>query len=879
MKNLLPNKHILAALTVATFVGSIFFNNTAGQYLFADVLQTMSDSQQEIQESTQTQQESQQSSQAESQTPDSTEQPTQQVQQESTQTTQQLQPETSETNLPVTLSNLETQIANTFTEDYKQGEATFEGHQKNGKVEVSKDKIAYQFVQVNEERRKQVQAEIKQHPEKRAELNKNHDWVKTARFNVQFQNSNQSATVVGDKKLNFHSNYYVGNNRNNWKTNVDNFENVAIKELYSNIDLKFYSTQDLKYDLIVHPQGQPSQIKFTVDGVDALEIAPNGDLKLTTNLGEIFKKKPVCYQENSTGRINIECQYSIENQKNISFITANYDQTKDLIIDPPIEYSSFAGSTDEEISTSIDTDSFGNTYILTNSQNTSTGNAYIVVYKINSTGSLDYFSFIDGSDYESASNLTVTDSTIYFGGSSLSPDYPVTLPIGNLPAGPFGQEDFIVTQLDTATGNLIYSTYFGDTNDDGSRFNFFDIDQNGNMYIYGDTETDCLGTIWGPGGTLYDCDPGALFDGYATIIAKIFADGSDIQLLTYIQSAKSIGKAMQIDSLENVYVSGNYDGASGIGQTDGISAFVDQDGFLIKLSNDFTTENFVYSLGGQGADSIDTFTIDSNDNFIIAGSTVSDDLFSVIYPILTSYSPTRNNFTGFIIKLDQTLNFINATFFDKEPTNIQVDSNDVIYTTGTTYDDITTTDGSYLSTRPGCGQCGFITKLSSNLEALSYSSYFTGAETNASINKMLITSPNHITISGTIDGLSTSTSDFPTTIDAFQPNYNGDIDGYVTKFETIGSTVSLGFVTNPITSPVDSNISVEIEVLRVNSDTGEFERNTDDNTSVVNLTLQGGSPGATLSGTTSMVVTNGLASFSNLQVNTAGTNYSLQASL
>ena len=83
-----------------------------------------------------------------------------------------------------------------------------------------------------------------------------------------FVGSYDSVSVQAEGILPHHYNYYQGNDPDKWYMNVPNYASVVYKNIYSGIDLKYYSSENtLKYDFIVSPETDPSviQIKYELD--------------------------------------------------------------------------------------------------------------------------------------------------------------------------------------------------------------------------------------------------------------------------------------------------------------------------------------------------------------------------------------------------------------------------------------------------------------------------------------------------------------------------------------------------------------------------------------------------------------------------------------
>jgi hypothetical protein len=64
--------------------------------------------------------------------------------------------------------------------------------------------------------------------------------------------ANEQPIVRGEELLPGKSNYFIGNDRSKWRTNVPQYERVRISEAYRGIDIVYYGNQrQLEYDLVV----------------------------------------------------------------------------------------------------------------------------------------------------------------------------------------------------------------------------------------------------------------------------------------------------------------------------------------------------------------------------------------------------------------------------------------------------------------------------------------------------------------------------------------------------------------------------------------------------------------------------------------------------
>ncbi|MFM7854186.1 MAG: hypothetical protein ACKO96_20250, partial [Flammeovirgaceae bacterium] len=101
-------------------------------------------------------------------------------------------------------------------------------------------------------------------------------------FQINLIGSNGSARVQTEEALPGYHNYFIGNDSCRWAANALAYATVVYKNVYNGIDFRVSSVgKNLKYDFIVHPLADPSQIKIEYCGVDAVEKARH-DLEIKT---------------------------------------------------------------------------------------------------------------------------------------------------------------------------------------------------------------------------------------------------------------------------------------------------------------------------------------------------------------------------------------------------------------------------------------------------------------------------------------------------------------------------------------------------------------------------------------------------------------------
>jgi gliding motility-associated-like protein len=348
-------------------------------------------------------------------------------------------------------------------------------------------------------------------------------------------------------KLNHTVNYFIGNDSSKWKSNLAVYSDIYISDYLKNIDFRLYAADNsLKYEYVVRPGGDPSQLKINYQGAKSIHLN-NKELVIATDFGLIKEFEPFTYQINGHTKLKVSSSFKKGNDDEILFELGNYDKTKDLIIDPELVFSSYIGSFSDNWSHSATYDQDGNLYAGgtvfgsnypitagafqssvggTTRANESTLRTDIVITKYASEGKeILYSTFLGGIESEVPHSLIVnsigelvifgTTSSNNFpmltnsfqskfnGGTSLLGP-PITTNIG-FPSG----TDIFVSVLSKNGDKLLGSTYVGGTANDGIHDyrvlaiqNYGDefrgevfLDKNDNIYIASVTNSGNFPTV------------------------------------------------------------------------------------------------------------------------------------------------------------------------------------------------------------------------------------------------------------------------------------------------------------------------------------------------------------------------------------------------
>ena len=626
--------------------------------------------------------------------------------------------------------------------------------------------------------------------------------------------ANSKPRVTGLEKLPGTTNYYIGNDPRQWRTNVANYEKVKYERVYPGVDVIYYGNQEqLEYDFIVAPRANPNLIKLEFAGVDQLAIADNGDLVLSVQGGEVRQRKPVVYQEVNGKRAEIAGQYIILDSRLVGFRLGKYDSSKPLIIDPVFSYSTYLGGFGLESSGTIAVDSSGNAYVVgatwsTNFpltaaiQGSRRGTMDCYISKINATGTGFIFSTYFGGATgggESADDIALDSSgSAYIVGTTFSSDFPTT--VGAFDTSYANGGDGFIAKL-TSSGGLGYSTYLGTNGDD--RANGIAVDSSGNAYVTGMTnssqfpvlnafQSSIAGGTCGTSPNTFPC-----FD---VFVAKLNAAGSQLVFSTYLGGtsddiSNGSGGGIAIDSSNNVYVTGwtrstNFPllnafqptHAPGPSQTSGNPALLNMDVFVTKLAA--SGSSLVYStyLGGSSDDNgLDIAVNSANEAYVTGNTWLGTD-----FPTTPGAFRTSNG-DSFVTKFSAAGNtLVYSTFLQGTSTSIALDTSGNAHVTG--------------KTPLSIGRLAQVNKLSPDGDSLAYAVFFGGNEADFDDDLasqegtgIAVDSSGNAYIHGY-----TFAQNFPTTAGVFQPNFTTNIcgidfcgDNFVTKIgNSAGLTIS-----------------------------------------------------------------------------------------
>jgi len=287
----------------------------------------------------------------------------------------------------------------------------------------------------------------------------------------------------------------------------------------------------------------------------------------------------------------------------------------------------FSGSgTDHDAGLSIAIDSSNNMYITGLFQDTgdfdftggtdnhtSNGVWDIFVTKINSDGTYGYTKTFGGTGYDLGNSLALDSSNnVYISGTFYDTvDFDFTGGTDNHTSN--GSWDVFVTKIN-ADGTYGYTKTFGGTGVDWSEA--LALDSSKNIYVTGGFEA--IVDFNFTGGT----------DNYTSngvediFVTKINSDGTYGYTKTFGGTGSDVGYLLTLDSSNNIYVTGKFNGSIDFnftGGTDNHTSNGSSDVFVTKINAD-GTYGYTKTFGGSGVDLGWTLALDSSNNIYVSGS-------------------------------------------------------------------------------------------------------------------------------------------------------------------------------------------------------------------------------------------------------------------
>ena len=708
------------------------------------------------------------------------------------------------------------------------------------------------------------------------------------RLSLHLADSNRDARASALEPFESRINYFIGNDPSKWLTGIPTYGKARYQSVYPGIDVVYYGNgEQLEYDFIVAPNADPSRIALRFPEARRLRVNRDGALLVTARRGTLQFHKPVAYQEVNGRRIPVAGRYTISGDR-VGFELAQYDKGRQLVIDPTLSFSVYLGGGRTDEVHAITADSSSNVYVtgFTQSsdfptqrasgssvyQSSLIGQTAAFLTKLNSGGTILFSTYFGGTDVGSntRADAIARDSSgnIYIAGRTDSNALPVTPGAPQSTRRGAGHANAFVTRFN-ASGIVSNSTYLGGTGNTTTGCNAGDeahglaVDSaTGNVYITGSTDSaDFPGSPGTP----------ACIAGF--VLGMNFARTQPIVFARLIGASnftpRNSGNGVAIDQAATTCLPGSPSSPGGINLyvTGQVSTTDNGDVYAGKFDS---SGNFCYetTVAGSAADTGNSIAVDAIGNAYIAGSSSSANFPVTPDAKQGTFGGGRGPGDAMVMKLGPTgttlyASFLGGSSFD-QGNGIALDSQGNVSIAGQTQSTDFPTVNPFPFPYAG-GWDVFVARFDATFATEFYATFIGGSNDDFGIG--LTVAPTTPTQNNTFVGGYTASTNFPKTINNRNPN-NASNTGFVALIGDVNPSTpaKLGFTSQPQNAQVNTPIpDFTVAVQDASGNTVSSATNS------ITIALTTNTTGATLSGTTTVNAVNGVATFSGLSLDKAGT--------
>jgi hypothetical protein len=466
-------------------------------------------------------------------------------------------------------------------------------------------------------------------------------------INFKFVGAGASSEPWGYDATKTKFDFFVGNESQHAR-GISAYKEAYVKSLYPGVHHRtYFDGKQNRYDIVVEPGTDPSQVMFDILGADRVSIV-DGKIVIKTSMGELKQDKPFAYQPVGNAQRKVDATFKQIGSNRIGFELGSYDSRLPLIIDPLV-YGTYLGSdaipfvsTGYETVLGIQADDGGNLFV-TGETSSITFPVTDGPYGFSLSGAMDafvirldgdaydtsYVAYLGGSGSETgfAAGFHRATGDLWIAGSTTSANFPGT---GGSGTALTGANDIFLAKFHvdaTEAITPVSSRYYSAAGD-----NITNID----MVVSNQGDVFLAGRNTGLGFTSYiPAAPGGSFDGFVTKLNSSAA----VQWERKVGSTANDGFGkIDVDTAGNdlvcgaFFVAGTQDtstaGAPVFHTTAGVypegRAMRNGDIFVVKIDPTGTVV-FASLLGGSLSESAYAIASDFENNIYVSGQTGSFD--------------------------------------------------------------------------------------------------------------------------------------------------------------------------------------------------------------------------------------------------------------
>ncbi len=410
-------------------------------------------------------------------------------------------------------------------------------------------------------------------------------------------------------------------------TDLRTFSVLRYRDLYPGIDLVFRCTDSLlKYEWRIRPGADPSRIGIAFEGATSVLREEDGSLVLTSPVGMIREDGPVSWTEQGNGNLPLSVRTRVEDGI-VRYDIPTRDDTKELVIDPCLHWTTFFGGEATDHIRGVETDEAENIFVAgftasrrlpvqAGEQVVLAGNLDAFLAKYSRSGELLWSTYYGGTANEEWPSLALSQGLPVLAGSSFSTDLPLSADAFQSVLA--GKNDVFLAAFD-AEGKRRWATFLGGSFSD--ELQDLASDAAGNLVLTGGTYSTNFPVT---NGVMQTSSAGD-FDGF---VARFSPQGQRLWASYLGGWSMDYGHGVAVDREGAIYVGGytegnNFPVTSQAAQ--GGYGGGHYDGFLAKLTSS-GNKQWITLFGGALEDQITDLVCTEEGGVAVCGFTASSSL-------------------------------------------------------------------------------------------------------------------------------------------------------------------------------------------------------------------------------------------------------------
>lgn len=572
--------------------------------------------------------------------------------------------------------------------------------------------------------------------------------------------------------------YFFGDDPAQWRPDVPVWAGARYVDLYPGVDLVLGGTE-YGWRLEAAPGTAVEQVRLQVEGASIREMHGNAVHLSVDGWATMISLPFANFPYPAVSASNDNGGWWLTESRIDS-------AARDSSLSEPLDgliFSTFLGGTLEDWADGIAVDEDGHSFVVGGTMSADfpttpgaidpahNGSSDVFVIKLNPAGTaLVYATFLGGVHSDQGRAVALDDAgNAVVAGYSDGHGFPTTP--GAFSTSENGNGSGFVSKLNQTGTSLVYSTYLGGSIPD----EILDIalDSTGSAYLTGWTVS--------PDFPVTPNTFGSAVEGYNAFVAKLDPTGSSLIYGGYLGGTRDdeAGRAIAVNAAGSAYVVGHTDSADFPTTPAAFSPIHsgDVDAFVVKISSDGASLDYSTFLGGSHFEFGHGIAVDALGRAYVTGRTESFDFPVTPGAYDTTFGGPGDGFVARFASSGGSLEyatFVGGSMFD-ETRSIAVDATGSAYVAGMTY---------LADFGPGANHAGmvqatsphaFVALLNPEGNDLALASFLTATSYSSAIAVALDTAGY-----GYVAGYTQST-DFPTTLGAFDTTHNGEADAFVAK--------------------------------------------------------------------------------------------------